>query len=56
MEQLREQAVHVLSELSEEQLGLVLAYAQCVRNSEQVELKTGETVLFDAGDLAEQPG
>ncbi len=56
MEQLREQTEHLLDELSEEQLGLVLAYAQCVRDSEQVELKTGETVLLDDRDLAEQPG
>jgi hypothetical protein len=35
MEELRQQAVDVLSGLSEEQLLMVLAYAQCLKDGEE---------------------
>jgi len=56
MEQVREQTEEILDQLSAEQLELVLAYAQCVKDSEHVELNTGETVLLDDGDLVDRPG
>ena len=56
MEQVREQTEEILDQLSAEQLELILLYAQCVKDSEQVELKTGETVLLDDMDLVDHPG
>ena len=56
MEQLRQETEQILDQLNNEQLELVLVYARCVKDSEQVELTTGEVVLLDDMDLTESPG
>ncbi len=48
MEELREQTLDVLADLNEEQVRLVLAYARCLKDSE-------EAVVVSLEELLETP-